>query len=157
MLLGLYQESPFRNLLTSLFVWVLLAGYIVFPATFNNLHKSSLDEKVETTLQAQALRTAHNVTLLYVAAIACAVGIVGCLWLWWKHHSNYVWVISSILPSLLNSIAELVSKLVNVYSIQDGKSFRINYFEKCRDSRRQASTPSQRRRQLCCCCILLTS
>lgn len=122
MLLGLDQISPFHNLLASLFVWVLLAGYIVFPATFNSLQKSSLDEKADTALKAQALARARNIPLLYVAAVACGIGVVGCLWLWWKHRSNYVWVINRIfLPSLLNSVAGLVSTLVNVYSAHDGK------------------------------------
>lgn len=123
MLLGLDQVSPLHNILASLFVWILLAGYIVFPATFNSLQKSSLDAKADTRLKSEALKTARNLPLLYVAAVACGIGIVGCLWLWWKHRKNYVWVINRIfLPSLLNSVAGLVSTLVNVYSAQDGKN-----------------------------------
>ncbi|KAF1354325.1 hypothetical protein EJ07DRAFT_133157 [Lizonia empirigonia] len=123
MLLGLDNVSPLHNILASLFVWILLAGYIVFPATFNSVQKSSLDEKADTDLEAHALATARNIPLLYVAAVACGAGIYGCLWLWWKHRGNYVWVINRIfLPSLLNSVAGLVSTLVNVYSAQDGKS-----------------------------------
>lgn len=122
MLLGLDAVSPLHNILASLFVWILLAGYIVFPATFNSLAKSSLDTKASTRLEAQALATARNVPLLYVAAVACGVGICGCVWLWWIHRANYVWVVNRIfLPSLLNSVAGLVSTLVNVYSAQDGE------------------------------------
>src|SRR5690242_2546745 len=79
MLLGLDTVPPLHNILASLFVWVLLAGYIVFPATFNSLQKSSLDEKADTKLKAQALATARNVPLLYVAAAACGVGVLGCV------------------------------------------------------------------------------
>ncbi|KAJ4982707.1 hypothetical protein SVAN01_11795 [Stagonosporopsis vannaccii] len=122
MLLGLDNVSPLHNILASLSVWILLAGYIVFPATFNSLQKSSLDEKADTKLKSQALATARNVPLLYVAAAACGLGVLGCLWLWWRHRKNYVWVINRIfLPSLLNSIAGLVSTLVNVYSAQNGQ------------------------------------
>jgi hypothetical protein len=122
MLLGLDTVSPLHNVLASLFVWILLAGYVVFPATFNSLQKSSYDAKANTALKAEALKTARNLPLLYVAAVACGVGIVGCLWLWWKHRGNYVWVVNRIfLPSLLNSVAGLVSTLVNVYSAQDGE------------------------------------
>ena len=121
MLLSLDAVSALHNILASLFVWILLAGYIVFPATFNSLQKSSLDEKADTKVKAQALATARNLPLLYVAAVACGIGVTGCLWLWWKHRSNYIWVINRIfLPSLLNSVAGLVSTLVNVYSAQDG-------------------------------------
>lgn len=128
MLLGLDQVSPFHNILASLFVWVLLAGYIVFPVTFNSLQKSSFDEKADTALKAEALARARNIPLLYVAAVSCGIGVIGCLWLWWKHRSNYVWVINRIfLPSLLNSVAGLVSTLVNVYSAQHGKNLRFQY------------------------------
>lgn len=124
MLLGLDAVSNFHNILASLFVWTLLAGYIVFPATFNSLQKPSYDDKADTKLKAQALATARNLPLLYVAAVACGIGIVGCMWLWWKHRGNYVWVINRIfLPILLNSVAGLVSTLVNVYSAQDGKTY----------------------------------
>lgn len=127
MLLGLDTVSPLHNILASLFVWILLAGYIVFPATFNSLQKSSYDAKANTALKAEALKTARNLPLLYVAAVACGVGIVGCVWLWWKHRGNYVWVINRIfLPSLLNSVAGLVSTLVNVYSAQNGRSLRLS-------------------------------
>lgn len=122
MLLGLDTVSPLHNILASLFVWILLAGYIVFPATFTSLQKTAYDAKANTALKAEALRTARNLPLLYVAAVACGVGIVGCLWLWWMHRGNYVWVINRIfLPALLNSVAGLVSTLVNVYSAQNGR------------------------------------
>jgi len=122
MLLGLDHVSPFHNILASLSVWILLAGYIVFPATFNKLQKETYDEKADTDLKKHALNTVRNVPLLYVAAFACGLGVAGCLWLWWKHWKNYVWVINRIfLPALLNSIAGLVSTLVNIYSAQDGE------------------------------------
>lgn len=122
MLLGLDHVSPFHNILASLSVWILLAGYIVFPATFNKLQKGNYDDKAGSNLEQHALNTVRNVPLLYVAAFACGLGVSGCLWLWWQHRKNYVWVINRIfLPALLNSIAGLVSTLVNIYSAQDGK------------------------------------
>jgi hypothetical protein len=121
MLLGLDHVSPFHNILASLSVWILLAGYIVFPATFNTLQKDKYDDKADTELEQHALDTVRNVPLLYVAAFACGLGVAGCLWLWWQHRKNYVWVINRIfLPAMLNSIAGLVSTLVNIYSAQDG-------------------------------------
>lgn len=60
--------------------------------------------------------------LLYIAAFACGIGVVGCLSLWYAHRKNYVWVINRIfLPALLNSVAGLISTIVNVYSAQDGQ------------------------------------
>lgn len=131
MLLGLDHVSPLHNILASVFVWILLAGYIVFPATFNSLQKTSYDDKANTRLKAEVLATARNLPLLYVAAAACGIGVLGCVWLWWKHRGNYVWVINRIfLPSLLNSVAGLVSTLVNVYSAQDGR-FLLLDLERC--------------------------
>jgi hypothetical protein len=125
MLLGLDHVSPFHNFLASLCVWILLAGYIVFPATFTKLQNEEIEDKTNNRIKAAALQTVRNVPLLYVASFACAIGVVGCLWLWWKHRKNYVWVINRIfLPALLNSIAGLISTIVNVYTAQDGESRR---------------------------------
>lgn len=123
MLLGLDNVPKLHNILASFFTWILLAGYIVFPATFNKLNDKDLDAKAgDNALKEQALKTVRNVPLLYVAAFACGVGVLGCMWLWWKHKKNYVWVINRIfLPSLMNSIAGLISTLVNVYSAQSGE------------------------------------
>jgi hypothetical protein len=132
MLLGLDTVSPLHNILASLSVWILLAGYIVFPATFNKLQARASDSSASNTLQAHALSTVRNVPLLYVAGVACGVGVLGCVVLWWKHRGNYVWVINRIfLPALLNSLAGLVGTFVNVYSAQDGTlafSFSLSLF-----------------------------
>jgi hypothetical protein len=126
MLLGLDHVSPLHNILASLSVWILLAGYIVFPATFSKLQKGDLDAKANTSIEKHALNTVRNVPLLYVAAFACGLGALGCLWLWWAHRKNYVWVINRIfMPALLNSLAGLVSTLVNVYSAQDGMYYAV--------------------------------
>lgn len=123
MLLELDNVPRLHNILASFFTWILLAGYIVFPATFNKLQTDEdLDKEANSALKAHALETVRNVPLLYVAAFACGVGVIGCLWLWWTHRKNYVWVINRIfLPALMNSIAGLISTLVNIYSAQDGK------------------------------------
>ena len=43
------------------------------------------------------------------------------LWLWFRWRKNYVWLLNRIfLPGCLNSLAGLLSTLVNVYSQQDG-------------------------------------
>lgn len=95
----------------------------MFPATFNKIQKDDgLDEQADSFWKERALASVRNVPLLYVAAFACGIGVLGCVWLWWKWKKNYVWVINRIfLPSLMNSIAGLISTLVNVYSAQDGR------------------------------------
>ncbi|PVI06399.1 hypothetical protein DM02DRAFT_514975 [Periconia macrospinosa] len=123
MLLELDKMPMLHNILASLFTWILLAGYIVFPATFNKLQKDErLDEKANTELKSEALATARNIPFLYVAAVLCGVGVLGSLWLWRIHHNNYVWVINRVfLPALMNSVAGLISTLVNVYTAQEAQ------------------------------------
>ena len=59
---------------------------------------------------------------MYVAAIACGFGVLGCIGLWLRHRKNYVWVINRIfLPTFMNSLAGLISTIVNVYSAQSGQ------------------------------------
>jgi hypothetical protein len=124
MLLGLDAVPPLHNILASLSVWILLAGYIVFPATFSKLQTDEVDDKADSQIKKYALNTVRNVPLLYVAAFACGLGVAGCLWLWWRHRKNYVWVINRVfLPALLNSIAGLISTIVNIYSAQNGTYF----------------------------------
>mgnify|MGYP004552350037 CR=1 FL=1 len=61
MLLGLDEVSPLHNILASLSVWILLAGYIVFPATFTKLQDRRMEDKADTDLKATALRTVRYV------------------------------------------------------------------------------------------------
>ncbi|KAF2732086.1 hypothetical protein EJ04DRAFT_343867 [Polyplosphaeria fusca] len=123
MLLELDTVPKLHNFGASFFTWILLAGYIVFPATFNKLQEDEdLDQAANNALQQHALDTVRNVPLLYIAAFACGIGVFGSFFLWWKHRKNYVWVINRVfLPALMNSIAGLISTLVNIYSAQDGQ------------------------------------
>jgi hypothetical protein len=130
MLLELDTVPKLHNIGASFFTWILLAGYIVFPATFNNIQTDKdLDEAANSKLKQHALDTVRNLPLLYIAAFACGIGVLGSMWLWWKHKKNYVWVINRIfLPALMNSIAGLISTLVNVYSARNGRSPRTCTF-----------------------------
>jgi hypothetical protein len=43
------------------------------------------------------------------------------IWLWWRWKDNFVWLLNKIfLPGCLNSLAGLISTLINVYSQQSG-------------------------------------
>lgn len=85
-----------HNLLATFFTWITLAGYIVFPATFTSLSDSQTINDIANKgkIEAQILSTVRNVPLLYIAAFCCGIGILGCIWLWWKHRGNYVSVLS---------------------------------------------------------------
>ena len=92
MLLGLDNIPRLHNIFASFFTWILLAGYVVFPATFTSINKNqSLDEKVDgKDFESRVLATVRNAPLLYIAACCCFVGVSGMLWLWWLHGRNYV-------------------------------------------------------------------
>jgi hypothetical protein len=88
-----------HNILSSLFQWILLAGYLVLPATFSSLQESEdlRDSSDDGNIAAQAaLATVRNVPLLYVGAFCAGVGLVGKTWLWWEHSGNYVWLVNKI-------------------------------------------------------------
>ncbi|KAF2278026.1 uncharacterized protein EI97DRAFT_457253 [Westerdykella ornata] len=93
-----------HNVLAALCTWLLLAGYIVLPATFDKLEKNR-----------------NDISLAVLAAALCITGIIGCLTLLCKYRRNYIWIVNRIfIPALLHSIAGLVSTLINVYTAQDG-------------------------------------
>jgi hypothetical protein len=51
------------GLLASRFTWIILAGWIVFPATFNKLQKDNdLDDKAESELERKILGSVRYVT-----------------------------------------------------------------------------------------------
>ncbi|KAF2648247.1 hypothetical protein K491DRAFT_722744 [Lophiostoma macrostomum CBS 122681] len=111
------------SILASGFTWIVLAGWIVFPATFNKWQDDKgSDHEAQNELERKVLGTVRNLPLLYIATFACFIGVAGCVWLWYKRRKNYIWVIGKILiPSLMNSIAGLVRTLINIYTAQNGQ------------------------------------
>lgn len=93
MLLSLDRIPRLHNILASFFTWILLAGYIVFPATFTSLSDNTrLQDHSQdaNAIEKKILEGVRNAPLLYVAAVCCGVGCLGCIWLWWKWRKNYV-------------------------------------------------------------------
>ena len=98
MLLQLDRIPRTHNALASLFTWVLLAGYLVFPSTFTSLRNST---KIKATAEnsdagEMIFHTVQNVPLLWLAAICCITGACGMGWLSWTWQENYVWLINGI-------------------------------------------------------------
>ena len=99
MLLGLDEIPRLHNILASFFTWILLAGYVVFPATFTSLNRSkNLAQVAEdgNEFEKSVLNTVRNAPLVYIATICCIVGASGMMGLWWRWRSNYIWVINRI-------------------------------------------------------------
>ena len=126
MLLEQDDIPPLYNILAAFFVWLLLAGFLVFPGTFTSI-KASIDKTEEDAdwddddTRAQILKSVRNMPLLVIAAIFCGIAAVGMISLALKHRSNYVWLVNRLLmPGGANSLAGLISTLIGVYTQHGG-------------------------------------
>ncbi|KAF7534690.1 hypothetical protein G7054_g6036 [Neopestalotiopsis clavispora] len=123
MLLGLDTIPRMHNIYASFFLWVQLAGYVVFPGTFTSLQDLSEDPEVQANAAASAIVDhVKNLPLLIVAAVACFIGSAGMVWLMIKWRRNYIWLLNRLLlPGATNALAGLISTLIPVYTQQNGK------------------------------------
>ena len=118
MLLDLDKIPRLHNICASFFTWLLLAGYVVFPATFTTVNKDNkITQAAQTELERQILNGVRNAPLLYVAAVCCIVGSSGMIWLWFKWRSNYVWMINRIFLYVCSSIHIFLVYMANLYLI----------------------------------------
>ncbi|EXJ80742.1 hypothetical protein A1O3_07026 [Capronia epimyces CBS 606.96] len=125
MLLHLDDISSTYNLLASLFTWVILAGFLVVPGTFTTFKRTQafqdLNDDDSNEVAHTIVHTVANIGLLWLSGAFCVLGGLGCLWLWFRWRQNYIWLINRIfLPVTLNSVAGLITTLVNVYTAQKG-------------------------------------
>jgi hypothetical protein len=82
------------NLLAVFALWILLAGFVVFPATFPSLQTStSLQNSASGRVVQRAIQ---HVPLLAFAIVCSILGIAGICWLWRKRRSDYLWLIDRL-------------------------------------------------------------
>jgi hypothetical protein len=98
MLLQLDEIPRLHNYLATVFTWLTLAGYIVFPDTFTSLEKSSAIKNAanKKSTERVILDTVQNVPLVWLAAICCVIVASGIAWLWWRRNENFVWLVNRI-------------------------------------------------------------
>ncbi|KAF7894692.1 uncharacterized protein EAF01_010142 [Botrytis porri] len=121
MLLQLDNIPQIYSILASFFTWILLAGYIVLPATFTSLQSSRIPTSEISKAGKLILKTYQNLPLLWIAAILCAIGASGMGWLWWMWKMNYIWILNRIiLPGFLHSITGLLTTIINIYTARSG-------------------------------------
>lgn len=114
MLLGQDDIPALHNILASFFVWLLLAGFLVFPGTFTSI-QHSLEGKEDShawtdQTTEKIFKSVKNIPLLVLAAIACGVSVVGMASLALRHLPNYVWLLNKlIVPGVANCLAGLIS------------------------------------------------
>ncbi|KAF8634751.1 hypothetical protein AX15_000717 [Amanita polypyramis BW_CC] len=123
MLLAVDKIPPIHNIAASFFTWILLAGFVLFPGTFNSLRNSgSTSSNVTGQLANEVLNVVNHVSLFVIAFLCCGIGTAGMGYLWWRWMNNYVWLVNKIfLPGLFNSLAGLISTISSVYGAQQGQ------------------------------------
>lgn len=85
-----YNTPEMFNILATVSLWTLLAGFVVFPGTFTSLQNtSSLSSSVPGRV---VQRTIQNVPLLAVAVFFFVLGIAGVGWLWRQRRRQYLWL-----------------------------------------------------------------
>jgi hypothetical protein len=82
-----------HNILAGIFSWVLLAGYLVFPNTFNSIRTSKTIQSTvaQNEISKFTYNLVLNIPLLAFAATFCLIGSCGHILLW-RQSSNFVWV-----------------------------------------------------------------
>lgn len=132
MLLSIDSIPKIYNLLAAFSTWILLAGYVLLPGTFTSLQNipTPIDPSdpeynpndPPNAVEVWILERVRNTPLLVIAAICSALGVIGMCGLWFRWRRNYVWIINRIfLPGALNSLAGIISTIVNVHTAQQGK------------------------------------
>jgi len=120
MLLALDSIPRLYNILASLFTWILLAGFLLFPGTFTSLRNNR--EELTNEVGRLVLDVVVHVPLFTIGFVCSGIGAAGMCYLWWRWMHNYVWLVNRIfLPGLLNSLAGMISTLANVYGVQHGE------------------------------------
>jgi len=108
-----FEQVPrTHNILSGLFTWILLAGFVVLPGTFSTL------EAIQSTPNefGKVLHKIHHLALLVIAFGCCVLGACGMLLLWWRWAHNYVWLLNGIfIPGVLNGLSGLISTFASVY------------------------------------------
>ncbi|KAH8585631.1 hypothetical protein B0O99DRAFT_459560, partial [Bisporella sp. PMI_857] len=110
----------FADIYASLLAWLLLAGFIVLPATMTSFRHSRILDNIGNTGE-KVLDTIHSIPLLVIAGTSCVCGSLGLFWLCWKNKENHIWLEERVfLPTLLNAVVSLMSALINVYTTDNG-------------------------------------
>ncbi|CAG9949612.1 unnamed protein product [Clonostachys rosea f. rosea IK726] len=125
MLLSQDTIPRWHNISAAFCVWLLLAGFLVFPGTFTSI-QDSLEESGDDTWSpdktaGKILDGVKNIPLLVIATVCCAVAAIGMIILALVHVRNYIWLVNRLfMPGMANSLAGLISTLISVYTQKNG-------------------------------------
>lgn len=96
------ERLPYWNICAATCTWILLAGFILPPGTYDNFKKSNIvnaAEKDPTNVGNKILLSfsESNIAVLILAGILCGIGLLGITGLWLKWKANYIWLINKVL------------------------------------------------------------
>jgi len=107
--------SFWYTVLSCLLHWIILAGFLVLPATFDDLQKIT----VGSSAFGHALHAVQHVPFLVIGFTCCGIGALGLCILWWRWSHNYIWLLTSIfIPGMFSGLSGLISIFVNLYGPQ---------------------------------------
>jgi len=119
------------RLLAQIFSWCTLLGYILLPSFFPQLN--TIDEyagcieyeeywdcpEVYDDLPPTATHVSNS---FYFCALACCVGLLGWLYLWWKYQRKVQWLINWVFfPAFVNSLGGIGMAVSKVVSAPEGQ------------------------------------
>jgi len=149
MLLSQDTIPRLHNILASFLQWVLLAGYLVLPATFNSIRNS---DEVQTSSEdgniaaKTALAAVQNLPLLYVGAFCTGIGLLGKFLLFLRHAKNYVWLVNKIFMSVMLEVNSSCSRTLT----QDSQAWSHELLCRC-DIHGHQHLWKPQRREVCYC------
>lgn len=130
MLLSLDKIPRTHNILTNLFAWMVLLGFVIAPVNFTSPEELLRVDKKSQLLPISLMTTAtlKDIPSIPLLAICCAsffLGVLGMFWLAVYWRKNYIWLMNRVyLPLLLNSLAGFIATLV-IVRVQHGWHWSI--------------------------------
>ncbi|KAN0113548.1 hypothetical protein V8E52_007612 [Russula decolorans] len=108
----LLESHDFFSILASIFMWIVLAGFLVLPGSFPEI-QNFVNKQHELS---KVVRFMRNIPLLTLGIGCCVVGGIGLLLLVVHHWGNYDWLVGNIfIPGMSDGLAGLISTFVNLY------------------------------------------
>ncbi|KAJ3482192.1 hypothetical protein NLG97_g7633 [Lecanicillium saksenae] len=100
--------------------WLLLAVFLMSPATYATIQQSSYLDKVGVAGTAAA-HVMRSIPLICIALVTSVVAAAGMSWLSWRWRHNYLWLYRAVvIPTMIHAVTGLGSALLNVYRMQHG-------------------------------------
>ncbi|KAK4236424.1 hypothetical protein C8A03DRAFT_45575 [Achaetomium macrosporum] len=126
MLLSLDKIPRRHNILVLLFVWILLAGFVILPGSFTSAKRK---QDGEASVQVPAgggggklSLTPANTAALVIGFVCIVAGAFGSAWLALRWRRNYVWLLNKLyMPLILDALAGLLATVIGVYTQQAGE------------------------------------